>query len=98
MKLYTNVKIFDGNTDVQITKNNGKYIACVPAHVIKKALKQNGNQIVVEFAGRRFGLDKEYTRKFILENSYPDAIWESSREIFSAIRNTPARGTTCQSK
>jgi len=87
MKLHALTKIIESDDSVQVTKNSGKHVASLPAHLFFSAVNIKNKQIVIEYASKRYGFDKQYVINFLNANSVENVDKESMQSYFNALRD-----------
>jgi len=87
MKLYTNYEVLlSGDDPVQIYKNNGKKIAVVTLNQVKKALNNNGAQVVIDAGCKRFGFMREDVVAFIKKYTNENTDFHTFNENMNRLR------------
>jgi len=69
MKLYTATTITDGESAIEIQKNDGRHVQWVSAHCFDTALNQRGAIVIVESCGKRYGFGRNQIESFLKDNS-----------------------------
>lgn len=77
--------IKDGDSAIEITKNNGKHIMFATVADLRRG-RRDGQTTIVTICGLNFGFNTQYLNSFIKINSVPDADLRTAQDWFDILR------------